>query len=86
MPRLRQRCDDRLDEMEDAIRAIAREKFPKYDTPEQRNQVPKHLEPELFPPSGEVDGKCCASSTACRYNNLSHLKRPRSRNRGIFGA
>lgn len=32
--RLRQRCDDRLDDIEEAIRAIGREKFPQYDIPE----------------------------------------------------
>lgn len=56
--------DDRLDGIEVAIRAIAREKFPQYEIPEyksddprhkKRNQAPKHLEPEFFPPEREVD-------------------------------
>lgn len=35
--RLRQRCDDQIDDIEEAIRAIGREKFPQYDIPEHKS-------------------------------------------------
>lgn len=76
---LHQRCDDRLDGIEVAIRAIGHEKFPQYEIPEyksddprhkKRNQAPEHLEPEFFPPEREVDWKSCASSMACRCHYI----------------
>ena len=42
MPRLRQRCDDRLDEIEEAIRTIGREIEPKYDIPEHKSDETRH--------------------------------------------
>jgi len=35
--RLRQRCDDRLDDIEEAIRTIGRERFPAYDILEHKS-------------------------------------------------
>jgi hypothetical protein len=42
MRRLRQRCDDRLDEIEEAIRTIGREKFPDLDIPDHKSDETRY--------------------------------------------
>lgn len=42
MRRLRQRCDDRLDEIEEAIRTIGREKYPDFDIPEHKSDETRY--------------------------------------------